>query len=41
MPRQDDDTDVLLARAEAGDKAAIGRLLQRHHARLERMIAHR
>src|SRR5262245_141591 len=39
MPTADPDTDELLAAAEAGDTAARGRLLDRHRARLRRMVA--
>jgi len=39
VPRREDDTEELLARAEAGDTLAAGELLDRHRARLRRMVA--
>jgi RNA polymerase sigma-70 factor (ECF subfamily) len=39
VPRRGDDTEELLARAEAGDTLAVGELLDRHRARLRRMVA--
>ena len=38
MPPRDADTEELLRRAGAGDRAACGDLLERHRARLQRMI---
>ena len=37
--RPEPDTDVLLDAAAGGDAAARGRLLERHRARLRRMLA--
>lgn len=39
MPTSSSDTDHLLDRAERGDEIAKGQLLERHRARLRRMIA--
>jgi RNA polymerase sigma-70 factor, ECF subfamily len=39
MPPSRPDTDALLGRIEQGDQAAVGELLDRHRARLARMVS--
>ena len=39
MTRHEPDTERLLEAAHSGDRSARGRLLERHRARLRRMVA--
>jgi RNA polymerase sigma-70 factor (ECF subfamily) len=41
MPRDSNETDLLLEQAVGGDKESLGRLLTRHEDRLRRMVAFR